>query len=160
MKSKIYIEIKSDVHRFKNQRTSIFKIIVLFFINASIRASILIRISQHSGKLTFWFWRNLLLTLNSIDVCRGFQIGKGLNLPHPLGIVIGCNCSIGKNCTIYQNVTIGSKQNKYPVLKDNVTIYPNSILVGDIKVGSNAVIGALSFVNKNVAENEVFFGKI
>lgn len=160
MKSSIYIEIKSDASSFKNKNIGFFKILAFFFINPSIRATVLIRFAQHSGKLTFWLWRGFLLTFHSIDVCRGLQIGKALNLPHPVGIVLGCNCIIGDDCTIYQNVTIGSNQNKYPIIKDNVTIYPNSVLAGGIEIGSNAIIGALSFVNKNVAENEIFFRKI
>jgi serine O-acetyltransferase len=159
MKLTIYQKIKSDVSRFKGEDKGFFTILLFFFVNPSVRATILIRFSEHSGKLTFWIWRNMLTTLHSIDICRGIRIEKGLNLPHPVGIVLGCGCHIGQNCTIYQNVTIGSKHNLYPVIKNNVTIYPNSIIVGDIKIGSKSVIGALSFVNKNVDENEIFIRK-
>ena len=45
-----------------------------------------------------------------------------------------------------------------PVIKDNVTIYANSVVVGNITIGENAVIGACSFVNKDVPRNTIWAG--
>ena len=66
--------------------------------------------------------------------------------PHPVGIVISKFATVGKNCTIYQNVTIGkgkfSEKNNtdVPVIGDNVVIYANSVIIGGVKIGNNAVI--------------------
>ncbi len=35
------------------------------------------------------------------------DIGKGLHIPHPNGIVIGGHVAIGEHCSIYQQVTLG-----------------------------------------------------
>lgn len=84
--------------------------------------------------------------------------------PHPIGIVIGQRVKLGKNVTIYQNVTIGSKDtlnyktSKYPIIGDNVIIYPNSIILGGITIGDNAIIGAGSLVLKDVEKNTVVAG--
>ena len=78
--------------------------------------------------------------------------------PHPIGIVISPHTKLGKNCTIFQNVTIGSWKSKSPVIGDNVMIFANSVLFGDIMIGNNAVIGAGSVVNKSVPENAIVCG--
>jgi serine O-acetyltransferase len=63
------------------------------------------------------------------------------------------------NCTIYQNVTLGAKNDKYPSIRNNVTIYPGTVIVGNIEIGENAVIGALSFVDKSVEKSDIFHSR-
>ncbi|MDW2301105.1 serine acetyltransferase [Vibrio alginolyticus] len=82
-----------------------------------------------------------------------------LTLRHPTGIVIGMGATLGKNITIFQNVTIGRKNGEdYPVIGDNTVIYAGAVLVGDIEIGKNCVIGANSVVNKNIPSNSVVVG--
>lgn len=78
--------------------------------------------------------------------------------PHPIGITIAKGTKIGKICTIFQNVTIGCWNSKTPTIGNNVIIYPNSIIIGDVKIGDNAVIGAGSVVTKDVEANSVVAG--
>jgi UDP-N-acetylglucosamine acyltransferase len=40
----------------------------------------------------------------------------------------------------------------------NVFIGTSCVLQHGIKIGNNTVLGSLSFVNKNVPENEIWFG--
>lgn len=87
-------------------------------------------------------------------------LGK-INFPHPTGIVIGAGANIGKNVTIYQNVTIGRKDKTtpdYPTIEDDVIIYCNSVLIGKIKIGKGAVIGAGSIILRDVKPGEIVFG--
>lgn len=68
---------------------------------------------------------------------------------------------IGSNCCIYQGVTIGTSKrydDKYPIIGNNVTIYAGAVVVGKIKVGDNAVIGANSVVLNDVLENTTVVG--
>jgi len=88
-------------------------------------------------------------------------LDKNTKFIHPIGIVIAENAIIGKNCSIYQNVTIGPKSsadNKSPTIGDNVRIYANACVIGDIKIGDNAVIGAGSVVTHDVPANAVVAG--
>ena len=81
--------------------------------------------------------------------------------PHPLGIVIGKGVSIGNGCRIYQNVTIGLKNEtdtQYPKIGNNVTIYANSIIIGDIVIGDNTIIGASTVVTKSIPPNSIVAG--
>lgn len=89
------------------------------------------------------------------------QIVEQINFPHPMGIVIGAECKIGKNVTIYQNVTLGRKKSDIlgcPTIGDNVTIYCNSTIVGNVKIGNNVVIGCNSVVLRDVKDGEVVSG--
>ena len=82
---------------------------------------------------------------------------------HPIGICIVEAAVIGKNCTIGQNVTIGcGKRNEnnidFPIIGDNVVIFPNSTVVGGITIGDNAVIGCNSVVINDVPEGVTVAG--
>lgn len=84
-------------------------------------------------------------------------------LPHPIGIVIGDGVKIGKNVTIYQNVTLGRKNKEvaeYPNIKENVIIYCNSIVLGNVTINKNSIIGCNSTVLRDVEENSVNVGVI
>jgi serine O-acetyltransferase len=115
-------------------------------INPSIRAAVLIRLVQRSPRGLFWLFRNLLITFHSIDVGPDIRVGPRLSLPHPIGIVIGNGVVIGEGCRIFQNVTIGRTNEGYPVLGDNVTVYPNSVVVGELEIEAGRRIRAGSFL--------------
>ena len=68
--------------------------------------------------------------------------------------IIGETATIGDNVRIYQGVTLGAlsfpkdahgnvvKGNKrHPTVGDNVTIYANATVLGDIVIGAGSVIG-------------------
>lgn len=106
------------------------------------------------------FYKIMSLILHILIPKDSFQ--KKLRLPHPFNIIINSNASIGKNITIYQNCTIGSsqfgKRKGVPHIDDNVIIYPNSVLIGNIKIGKNSIIAAGSVVIKDVPEFTVWGG--
>ena len=86
-----------------------------------------------------------------------------IRLPHPYNIIITEGTKIGNNITIYQNVTIGSKQfaknvKGAPSIGDNVIIYPNTVVLGNVHIGENSIIGAGSIVTKDVDSNTIVAG--
>ena len=123
-----------------------------------LQACLLLRLAEHAPRTTFPLWRQLLMSRHGIDVGPDIRIGPGLKLPHPTGIVIGTGSRVGANVTLYQHVTLGQKRESYPRIGDGVVIFPNSVIVGDIVVGDGAVIGALSFVDRDVAPGDVVRG--
>jgi len=76
---------------------------------------------------------------------------------HPIGIVIGA-AHIGENCIIRQNVTIGHKNNAYPYIGDYVELGAGCIIIGNVEVGDNAVVGAGAVVTKDVPPRTVVAG--
>ncbi len=57
-----------------------------------------------------------------------------------------------------QNVSVAGKDGGAPVLKDWVYVGHASIVLGNITVGNNVFIGALSLVNKDVPDNAIVAG--
>lgn len=107
--------------------------------------------------------KNLSRIIYACDIAYQVEIGNGLNLPHQgLGVVIGPGVKIGKNCTIYSNVVLGDKHgidgNGYPIIGDNVTIGAGAIILGNLKIAENSVIGANSVVIKDIPKNAVAVG--
>lgn len=85
------------------------------------------------------------------------QIGGGLLIAHGGGVHLNCS-SIGRNLTVYQGVTFGVQDGERPTVGDDVTVYPNSVVVGGIIIGNRATIGALSYVSHDVEADTVVAG--
>lgn len=90
-------------------------------------------------------------------------IGNGVHFPHPVGIVIGEGAVVEDDVIIYQNVTIGSHgkpglPQEYPYICQGAKIYAGAVLIGSIKIGPNAVVGANSVVLADVKENSLAVG--
>jgi serine acetyltransferase len=87
------------------------------------------------------------------------EIPRSTNFIHPIGIVIRDGVKIGNNCTIYQNVTIGTrKSNAEPPseIGNDVEIFAGAMILGPVKIGDGAVIGAGAIVLTNVPAHSVF----
>lgn len=123
-------------------------------------------------RLMFYFYRkgnkifkllsgvchNHILKTYSSEISPGCKIGKKILFPHPIGIVIGFGCELHDNIVIYQNVTLGKAKGDYPCLENNVTVFPNSSIIGPIIIAENTTIGANSVVLKSTESNSVYAG--
>lgn len=85
-------------------------------------------------------------------------MGGGVIFPHHCGIVINGGAKIGKNFTCFHNVTIGNVRGGTATIGDNVSIYPNSAIIGNITIGNNVTVGAGSIVVKDIPDNAVVVG--
>ncbi|MGN7890108.1 serine O-acetyltransferase [Dyadobacter endophyticus] len=108
-------------------------------------------------------YRYRLLTRRSCDISYKSSIGKGLRMPHPIGIVIGDGVVIEDNVTLFQQVTLGShgregEEMRYPVIERNVKIYTGAKVIGGVRIGENSIVGANSLVNKDVPPNCIAYG--
>lgn len=103
-----------------------------------------------------WFW----VTVSGADIPINSQLGGGLIIPHPNGIVIHPSAEIGVNCLIHQQVTIGVKRgdNRAPVIKGHVDIGTGAKIIGSIVIGEHALVGANAVVVKDVAPYAVVGG--
>lgn len=64
---------------------------------------------------------------------------------------------IGSHCSIYSISTIDGKKGKV-TLKKKCCIGCHSTIMPGITVGENSIIGAHSFVNKDIPDNVIAFG--
>lgn len=78
------------------------------------------------------------------------RIGPGLRLPHGAnGVVIHKASVIGKNVSIYHQVTLGGRNDadtQPPTVGDGVEIFAGAKLLGSVRIGEGAVIGANAVV--------------
>ena len=73
------------------------------------------------------------------------------------GVIIEDHVQIGSNCSIYSVSTIDNKQGQV-ILKRNCKIGSHSVIMPGITVGVNSVIGAFSFVNRDIPDNVLAVG--
>jgi serine O-acetyltransferase len=94
------------------------------------------------------FWS----VVTGADIPLNCQIGGGLLIPHPNGIVIHPGAVIGVNCLIFQQVTIGTRSGAgLPVIGGHVDIGAGAKILGNVRIGDHARIGANAVVTKSVA---------
>ena len=89
-----------------------------------------------------------------VDINPAARIGKGIMLDHATGFVVGETATIGDNVSILQGVTLGgtgkSEEDRHPKIGNGVLIGAHSVVLGNIKIGECARIGAGSVVVKEV----------
>jgi len=98
-----------------------------------------------------------------IDIHPGARINRGFFIDHGTGVVIGETTIIGENCKLYQGVTLGAPSfpfdehgqimrnyKRHPTLEDNVIVYSNASILGDVTIGKGATIGGGVFLTRSV----------
>jgi len=100
--------------------------------------------------------------LTGIEIHPGAKIGESFFIDHGAGVVIGETTEVGDNVTLYQGVTLGGTGKetgkRHPTLGDNVVVGAGAKLLGSIKVGDNARIGAGSVVVHDVPRDSTVVG--
>jgi serine O-acetyltransferase len=98
-----------------------------------------------------------------IDIHPGARIGRNFFIDHGTGVVIGETTIIGDNVKIYQGTTLGAMSfpkdergniikggKRHPTIEDNVTIYAEATILGDVVIGKNSVIGGNVWIKESV----------
>ena len=98
-----------------------------------------------------------------IDIHPGATIGKNFFIDHGTGVVIGETTIIGDNVKIYQGTTLGAMsfpkdergriikgKKRHPTIEDDVTIYAEATILGDVTIGKGAIIGGNVWVKQSV----------
>ena len=107
------------------------------------------------GKLTKYNW--LVQYKKNFKLGRKVDIGAFTYINAKNGVVIEDDVQIGSHCSIYSISTIDNKKGKV-ILRKNCKIGAHSVIMPGITVGENAVVGAYSFINKNIPKDVVAFG--
>ena len=110
-----------------------------------------------------WYELTIIWTLG-IELRYRTKIGPGLRLFHGQALVVHEGATIGARCTLRQSTTIGGKQlpdgtaSACPILGDDIDVGANAVILGPIRIGDRAVIGAGSVVVKDVPPGAVVAG--
>lgn len=108
----------------------------------------------------YWFVFHLIEILIGISLPKTAVVGGGLKIHHFGNIFIHKNAEIGRNCTLRQGVTLGNRHNndKAPVIYDGVELGAYAQVLGDIRLGENCKVGAMSVVLNDVPAGKTVCG--
>ena len=110
-------------------------------------------------------YNNVLVTGN-VKVGSDTWIGPNVILDGSGGLIIGSFVSISAGAQIYSHHgvewsrSMGQRKLEYAptTIGDGVFIGPNAVISKGVSIGDRAVIGAMSFVNKNVPKDGRWYG--
>jgi serine O-acetyltransferase len=124
-------------------------------------AVVLLRFAQKTGRrvglLGSWL-KQLNHFLYGCDIAWQADIGPGLILFHPTGVVVGPACTLGAHAALMQGVTLGSTPGGSPTIGANVFVGPGACVLGPVTVGDDVIVGANAVVVEAVAAGTVVGG--
>lgn len=86
----------------------------------------------------------------AVDIHPASEIGPGVMLDHATGIVIGETARIDRGVSIMQSVTLGGtgkhRGDRHPKVKSGVLLGAGAIVLGNVRVDTNARVAAGSVV--------------
>ncbi len=99
----------------------------------------------------YWISYRIVETLTGIMLPRTAEIGPGLRIHHYY-CMVGKNVKIGANCTMRQGVILAqrSADGPEPIIEDDVDFGASSIVLGGVRIGKGARIGAMALVLTDV----------
>ena len=115
-----------------------------------------------------WLWNNghteLALYLQSrvsevfdMDIHPAARIGRGILIDHATSIVIGETAIVGDNVSMLHEVTLGGTGkdtgDRHPKVSSGVLIGAGAKILGNVRIGRNAKIGAGSVVLADVDDH-------
>ena len=107
------------------------------------------------GKLSKWNW--LVQKSDGLKLGKLTDIGAFTLINAANGVIIEDEVQIGPHCSILSASTIDHKYGPV-VLKKKCCVGAGSVVMPNTTIGENSIVGALSFVNRNIPDNEVWGG--
>ncbi len=124
-------------------------------------------------RVSNWLWlqgrRSVALLMQSrasmkfgVDIHPAASFGNGIMLDHATGLVVGETAIVGNQVSILQNVTLGGTGkehgDRHPKIADGVLISAGAKILGNIRVGEGAKVGAGSVVLRDVPAHTTVAG--
>jgi serine O-acetyltransferase len=96
-----------------------------------------------------------------IDIHPGAKIGRNFFVDHGTGVVVGETSVIGNNVRFYQGVSLIAVSipkeaqsikhaKRHPTIEDDVTIYAEATILGNVTIGKGSVIGGNVWIRNSV----------
>jgi acetyltransferase-like isoleucine patch superfamily enzyme len=104
---------------------------------------------------TKWNW--MCQHHRNLKLGKYVDIGAFTYINAKSGVTIKDFVQIGSHCSIYSVSTIDEKEGEV-ILEENCRIGAHSVIMPGIVIGKNSVIGAYSFINKDIPDNTIAYG--
>jgi serine O-acetyltransferase len=116
-----------------------------------------------SGRETLaLFFQNKMSEEFAVDIHPAARLGHGIMLDHATGLVIGETAVVGNNVSILQSVTLGGTGkedgDRHPKVGEGVLISAGAKILGNIRIGNGAKVGAGSVVLEDVPPHTTVAG--
>lgn len=130
-----------------------------FLLSPSVRVVVMYRISHvlaERGLLGLALvLRSRGIRISGAELNPLASIGPGLYLAHSVGVGVGAYVVIGANCRMHLGSVVGPQpggaaEPQYTIIGDNVSIGTHAVIIGGVKIGDGAVIGANAVVMRDV----------
>jgi serine O-acetyltransferase len=122
---------------------------------------------------SYWLWKrghrfsarfisHICRFLTGIEIHPGAKLGRRVVIDHGMGVVIGETAEVGDDVLIYMGVVLGgtAQENvkRHPTVEDGVILGSGSIVLGPIRIGKGAKVGAGSVVVRSVPPGATVVG--
>jgi serine O-acetyltransferase len=96
----------------------------------------------------YWLAFRVTETLTGISIPKSVRVGPGLRIYHFGNIIVHADAEIGAGCVLRHGVTIGNRHEggPVPVLEDGVELGAYAQVLGGVRLGRGAKVGAMSVV--------------
>ena len=116
----------------------------------------------HNWKFCARFISHISRFLTGIEIHPGAVIGRRVFIDHGMGVVIGETAEVGNDVLIYMGVVLGGTAleniKRHPTIEDEVIIGSGATVLGPIRIGKGAKIGAGSVVVRSVPPGATVVG--
>ena len=163
----VWADLESFAELKKRRLPSVIGIIDLLLM-PGVLAVLIFRLATLLHRFYLRPFSRLLYILNmmlfSVDLAPGAEIGGGLALPHPVGVAIARHSRIGRRARIFQGVSVGGgaiedpTRDGFPVIGDDCWLFAGAKVLGPVRVGDGAMVGANAVVVRPVPERAVVVG--
>jgi serine O-acetyltransferase len=158
-----------ETFRLRHQRYSKIKVILeSIFFKAGFQAVVTYRFSHwfYHKRCTYisWFLSRINIWSTGAEIEFNAEIGPGLFISHPVGIVIGRGTKIGVGATIFQGVTFVVSSwhpdsiTKFPIVGDSCWFFSHASVLGGITIGNDCIVAANSVVSKDMPDGSLAVG--
>jgi len=111
--------------------------------------------SFDKGGLTKWNW--MCQHSQNLRLGKYVDIGAFTYINAKKGVYIEDNVQIGSHCSLYSVSTIDNKSGKI-IIKRGARIGTHTTIMPGVTIGEYAIIGAYSFVNKDIPPYSLAYG--
>jgi serine O-acetyltransferase len=103
--------------------------------------------------------RLMQMMFGGVEIGNDVTLGHGVYFVHSLGTVIGGTARVGNRVRLLGNNTVGTaRDNGYPTIEDDVELGAGARVLGPVRIGARAIIGANAVVLTDIPSDAVAVG--